>query len=78
VGGSISVYVPTKCIDIIPFGVSICMVMNRRPPRVTSISAVGMVAPSGPYQAAKCSASVHICHTRSMGAAMVRSTTADI
>src|SRR3546814_18133122 len=34
-----------------------------------------MVAPSGPYQAAKCSGSVHICQTRSTGASKVRSIT---
>src|SRR3546814_5461779 len=34
-----------------------------------------MVAPSGPYQASKCSGSVHICQTRSTGASKVRSFT---
>src|SRR5256885_9832433 len=46
---------------------------RRVPPTRTSILATGMVAPSGPYHAAKCSGSVHICQTRSTGASKLRS-----
>ena len=37
--------------------------------------ATGTAAPSGPYHAAKCSASVHICQMRSTGASKLRSIT---
>src|SRR5256885_14476418 len=46
---------------------------RRVPPTRTSILATGMVAPSGPYHAAKCSGSVHICQMRSTGASKLRS-----
>src|SRR5437764_6367223 len=48
---------------------------SRAPPTRTSIFATGMVAPSGPYHAAKCSGSVHICQMRSTGASKLRSIT---
>src|SRR5262245_55781362 len=57
---------------MVPLEVSICMHTRRVPPTRTSILATGMVAPEGPYQAAKCSGSVHIRHTRSAGAWIVR------
>src|SRR5207247_10868278 len=46
---------------------------RRVPPTRTSIFATGIVAPSGPYHAAKCSGSVHICQMRSTGASKLRS-----
>src|SRR5215472_8570996 len=46
---------------------------RRAPPVRTSIFATGIVAPSGPYQALKCSGSVHICQTRAKGASIMRS-----
>src|SRR5438876_1884978 len=46
---------------------------RRVPPTRTSILATGMVAPAGPYHAAKCSGSVHICQMRSTGASKLRS-----
>src|SRR5207249_761034 len=50
------------------------MDISRVPPMRTSILATGMVAPSGPYHAAKCSGSVHICQMSSTGASKRRST----
>src|SRR5215467_6796172 len=47
----------------------------RVPPTRTSIFATGIVAPSGPYQALKCSGSVHICQTRANGASKMRAIT---
>ena len=47
----------------------------RLPPTRTSIFATGMVAPSGPYHALKCSGSVHICQMRPTGASKLRSIT---
>src|SRR5438093_161785 len=49
------------------------MATSRVPPTRTSIFATGIVAPSGPYHAAKCSGSVHICQMRSAGASRLRS-----
>ena len=71
--GSTSRYSPTKYICIGPLGVSISMAMWRWPPTRTSMSALGIVAPMGPHQLAKCSASVHIDQIRSIGASNVRS-----
>src|SRR2546427_5354443 len=48
---------------------------SRVPPTRTSILATGIVAPSGPSHAAKCSGSVHICQMRSTGASKLRSIT---
>src|SRR5438477_12817635 len=56
-----------------PPGACISMHTRRVPPTCTSILATGMVAPSGPYHAAKCSGSVHICQMRSTGASKLRS-----
>src|SRR5215831_15409061 len=68
-------YSPANHIRIGPFGVSTSMQTRRVPPTRTSIFATGMVAPSGPYQALKCSGSVHICQTRANGASTMRSIT---
>src|SRR5213083_569570 len=48
---------------------------RRVPPTCTSIFATGTLAPSGPYHAAKCSGSVHICQMRCTGASKLRSIT---
>src|SRR2546423_267049 len=48
---------------------------RRVPPTRTSMFATGMVAPLGPYQAAKCCGSVHICQMRPTGASKLRSIT---
>src|SRR5207249_2290401 len=48
---------------------------RRVPPTRTSIFATGIVAPSGPYHAAKCSGSVHIRQMRSTVASKLRSIT---
>ena len=56
-----------------PSGVVTCMQISRLPPTRTSILATGIVAPVGPYQAAKWSGSVHICQTSFTGASKVRS-----
>src|SRR6266566_7539196 len=48
---------------------------RRVPPTRTSILATGMMAPSGPYHALKCSGSIHICQMRSTGASKLRSIT---
>src|SRR5215475_11796232 len=56
-------YSPVNHIRIGPFGVCTSMHTRRVPPTRTSIFATGIVAPSGPYQALKCSGSVHICQT---------------
>src|SRR5215469_12293017 len=66
-------YSPVNHIRIGPFGVCTSMHTRRVPPTRTSIFATGIVAPSGPYQALKCSGSVHICQTRANGASMMRS-----
>src|SRR2546422_8535849 len=49
------------------------MATRRVPPTRTSSFATGMVAPSGPYHAAKCPGSVHICQMRCTGASKLRS-----
>src|SRR5215470_11426702 len=66
-------YSPVNHIRTGPFGVCACMHTRRVPPTRTSIFATGIVAPSGPYQALKCSGSVHICQTRASGASTMRS-----
>src|SRR5262249_37366336 len=66
-------YSPVTHIRIGPFGVCTSMHTRRVPPTRTSIFATGIVAPSGPYQALKCSGSVHICQTRAAGASTMRS-----
>src|SRR2546429_7514467 len=66
-------YSPVNHICIGPFGVCISMHTRRVPPTRTSILATGIVAPSGPYHAAKCSGSVHICQMRSTEASKLRS-----
>src|SRR5215468_9078471 len=66
-------YSPVNHIRIGPFGVCTSMHTRRVPPTRTSIFATGIVAPSGPYQALKCSGLVHICQTRPNGASMMRS-----
>src|SRR5215831_3791908 len=66
-------YSPVNHIRIGPFGDCTSMHTRRVPPTRTSIFATGIVAPSGPYQALKCSGSVHICQTRANGASMMRS-----
>src|SRR5215470_7028412 len=66
-------YSPVNHIRIEPFGVCTSMHTRRVPPTRTSIFATGIVAPSGPYQALKCSGSVHICQTRADGASTMRS-----
>src|SRR3954454_7698223 len=66
-------YSPVNHICTGPFGVATSMHTRRVPPTRTSILATGIVAPSGPYQAAKCSGSVHICQMRSTGASKLRS-----
>src|SRR5262249_36684701 len=66
-------YSPVNHIRIGPFGVCTSMHTRRVPPTRTSIFATGMVAPSGPNQALKCSGSVHICQTRATGASTMRS-----
>src|SRR5262249_2956664 len=66
-------YSPVNHIRIGPFGVCTSMHTRRAPPVRTSIFATGIVAPSGPYQALKCSGSVHICQTRAKGASIMRS-----
>src|SRR6516165_8380484 len=66
-------YSPVNHIRIGPFGVCTSMQTRRVPPTRTSIFATGIVAPSGPYQALKCSGSVHICQTRANGASTMRS-----
>src|SRR6516165_7577287 len=68
-------YSPVNHIRIGPFGVCTSMHTRRVPPTRTSIFATGIVAPSGPYQALKCSGSVHICQTRGNGASTMRSIT---
>src|SRR6516162_2909522 len=50
---------------------------RRLPPTRTSMLATEMVAPFGPYQAAKCSGTVHICQMSSMGASKRRSITTE-
>src|SRR5262249_24961525 len=66
-------YSPVNHIRIGPFGDCTSMHTRRVPPTRTSIFATGMVAPSGPYQALKCSGSVHICQTGVNGASTMRS-----
>src|SRR5262252_5229417 len=66
-------YSPVNHIRIGPFGVCTSMHTRRVPPTRTSIFATGIVAPPGPYQALKCSWSVHICQTRAGGASTMRS-----
>src|SRR5215468_2973804 len=68
-------YSPVNHIRIGPFGVCTSMHTRRVPPTRTSIFATGIVASSGPYQALKCSGSVHICQTRANGASTMRSIT---
>src|SRR4051812_5495756 len=68
-------YSPVNHMRIGPFGVCISIDTRRVPPTRTSIFATGMVAPAGPYHAAKCSGSVHIRQMRSTGAAKRRSIT---
>src|SRR5215470_8923357 len=65
-------YSPVNHIRIEPFGVCTSMHTRRVPPTRTSIFATGIVALSGPYQALKCSGSVHICQTRANGASTMR------
>src|SRR2546423_11843723 len=66
-------YWPVNHICIGPSGVCISIATRRVPPTRTSILATGMVAPAGPYHAAKCSGSVHICQMSSTGASKRRS-----
>src|SRR6266508_2705448 len=68
-------YSPVNHIGIGPSGDCISIPTSRVPPTRTSIFATGMVAPSGPYHALKCSGSVHICQMRSTGASKLRSIT---
>jgi hypothetical protein len=68
-------YLPVNHICIRPSGVCISLHTRRVPPVRTSIFATGMVAPTGRYQALKCSGSVHICQMRSPGASKLRSIT---
>src|SRR5262249_7953330 len=68
-------YAPLNHIRMGPFGVCTSMHTRRVPPTRTSIFATGIVAPSGPYQALKCSGSVHIRQTRANGASTMRSIT---
>src|SRR6516162_3142447 len=68
-------YWPVNHIRIGPFGVCTSMHNWRVPPTRTSIFATGIAAPPGPYQALKCSGSVHICQTSASGASTMRSIT---
>src|SRR5258706_11226503 len=58
-----------------PEGVCTVMATVRSPLGRRSKRMVPMVAPAGPYQAAKCCGSVHIVHTWPMGAPTTRSMT---
>ena len=77
--------VPVAELDVRPGGRRhVCMAVGptpmqtrRRPPGRTSSSATGTVAPAGPYHALKLTGSVHIFHTRSIGASNTRSSTTD-
>src|SRR2546423_11182442 len=66
-------YSPVNHICSGPLGVVTSMHTSRVPPTRTSILATGIVAPAGPYQAAKCSGCVHICQIRPTGASNIRS-----
>src|SRR6516225_7977841 len=68
-------YSPVNHICMGPAGDCTSMHTRRVPPTRTSIFATGMVAPSGPYHALKCSGSVHIRHMRSTEASKLRSIT---
>src|SRR3954452_1996795 len=68
-------YSPVNHICTGPPGVETFIPTNRAPPTRTSILATGIVAPSGPYQAAKYSGSVHNFQTSSTGASKRRSMT---
>src|SRR4051812_42326599 len=70
-----STYSPVNHICMGPPGVETSIQTNREPPTRTSMLATGILAPSGPYQPAKCSGSVHNFQMSSTGASNRRSMT---
>src|SRR3954454_15116531 len=58
-----------------PSGVVTSMRSSRAPPTRTSMAATEMLAPAGPYHAAKCSGSAHNFQITPGGASNVRSIT---
>src|SRR6478672_10681173 len=68
-------YSPANHICTGPPGGSASRPTRPAPPTRASIFATTTRAPAGPYQAAKCSGSVHSLHSSSTGAAKLRSIT---